>query len=123
MLKLRFKNAAVVGATGGRPDHVLSNFSILKKYNKRIHLLFADSSCDIRIIARRIVVTAEIDSVISLLPLGRCEGISTTGLEFPLHNESLELGVREGTSNTVVSSPVKISVKKGSLLLFVVNRR
>jgi thiamine pyrophosphokinase len=120
LLELRFKSAVVVGATGGRPDHVLSNFSILKKYNKRIRLLFADSSCDIQIIDRKIVLAAEIGSIISLLPLGRCEGITTAGLKFPLQNESLELGVREGTSNTVISSPIKISVKKGSLLLFVV---
>ncbi len=42
---------------------------------------------------------------------------------FPLRNEALELGVREGTSNRVVSSPVKISVRKGSLALFVVKQR
>jgi thiamine pyrophosphokinase len=116
----RYQSAVVVGAMGGRPDHSLSNLSILKKYQKRIRLLFSDSSCDLQIIDRRITFASEIGSVISLLPLGRCEGITTAGLEFPLHNESLELGVREGTSNIVVSSPVKISVKKGSLLLFVV---
>ena len=116
----RYRSAIVVGALGGRPDHSLTNFSVLKKYHKRIRLVFADSSCDIQIIDRRITFSSGIGSVISLLPLGRCEGITTAGLEFPLHNESLELGVREGMSNTVVSSPVKISVRKGSLLLFMV---
>ena len=120
LVKHKYRQAVVVGAMGGRPDHSLSNFSILKKYHKRIHLSFSDSSCDIQIIDRRIAFASEIGSVISLLPLGRCEGITTTGLEFPLRDESLELGVREGTSNTVVSSPVKISVTKGSLLLFAV---
>jgi len=120
LVKHRYPSAVVVGAMGGRPDHSFSNFSILKKYQRQIRLVFSDSSCDIQIIDRRITFVSEIGSVISLLPLGRCEGITTTGLEFPLHNESLELGIREGTSNTVVSSPVKISVKKGSLLLFVV---
>ncbi len=118
LLKHRYRSAVVVGAMGGRPDHSFSNLSILKKYHKRIHLLFADSLCDIQIIDRRIVFESDLGSVVSLLPLGRCDGITTTGLEFPLHNESLELGVREGTSNRVVSSPVKISFKKGSLLLF-----
>jgi|SRR5208283_148300 len=120
LVKYRYRSAVVVGAMGGRPDHALSNFSILKKYHERIRLVFSDSSCDIQIIDRRIVFESAIGSVVSLLPLGRCDGITTAGLEFPLHNESLELGVREGTSNRVVSSPVKISVKKGSLLLFVV---
>jgi len=120
LLKHRYQSAVIVGAIGGRPDHSFSNFSILKKYHERIRLLFSDSSCDIQIIDRRITFASEVGSVISLLPLGRCEGITTAGLEFPLHNESLELGVREGTSNTVVSSPVTIFVKKGSLLLFII---
>ena len=118
LLKRGYQSAVVVGAMGGRPDHSLSNFSILKKYRNRIRLVFSDSSCDIQLIERRIAFASKIGSVISLLPLSCCEGITTTGLEFPLRDGSLELGVREGTSNTVVSSPVKISVKKGSLLLF-----
>ncbi len=120
LLMHRYHNAVVVGAMGGRPDHSLSNLSILKKYHKRIRLLFSDSLCDIQIIDRKIVFESGIGSVVSLLPLGRCDGVTTTGLEFSLHNESLELGVREGTSNKVISSPIKISVKKGSLLLFAV---
>jgi thiamine pyrophosphokinase len=119
----KYLNAVVVGAMGGRPDHALSNLSIFKKYHKRIRLSFFDLSCDIQIVDRRIAFALKMGSVISLLPLGRCEGITTSGLEFPLHNETLELGVREGTSNTVVSSPVTISVKKGSLLLFIVKSK
>ncbi len=120
LVKYRYRSAVVVGAMGRRPDHSLSNFSILKKYRRRIRLVFSDSSCDIQIIDRRIAFESGIGSVVSLLPLGRCDGITTAGLEFPLHNESLELGVREGTSNRVISSPVKISVRKGNLLLFLV---
>ena len=120
LLKLLIPSATVVGATGGRPDHSLANLSILKKYHKRIRLLFSDPYCDIRIIEGRIVFESTVGSVISLMPLDRCEGIQTIGLKYPLNNESLELGEREGTSNVVISSPVQITVKKGSLLLFVV---
>ncbi len=123
LVRHKYLNAVVVGAMGGRPDHSLSNLSILKKYNKRIRLLFSDSLCDIQIVGRRITFESTIGEVVSLLPLGRCEGITTSGLEFPLRDEPLELGVREGTSNRAVSSPVSISVKKGSLLLFIVKSR
>jgi thiamine pyrophosphokinase len=112
-----------VGATGGRPDHSLANLSILKKYHKRIRLLFSDPFCDIRIIGSKIVFEAIVGSLISLMPLDRCQGIQTVGLKYPLDNESLELGRREGTSNVVISSPVQITVKKGYLLLFVVKNK
>jgi thiamine pyrophosphokinase len=123
LLKLLIPSATVVGATGGRPDHSLANLSILKKYHKRIRLLFSDPFCDIRIIDSKIVFEAMVGSVISLMPLNRCEGIQTIGLKYSLNNESLDLGEREGTSNVVTSSPVKITVKKGSLLLFIVKKK
>ena len=123
LLKLLIPSATIVGATGGRPDHSLANLSILKKYHKRIRLLFSDPYCDIRIIDSKIVFEAVVGSVISLMPLDRCEGIQTIGLKYPLDNESLELGEREGTSNIVISSPVQITVKKGCLLLFVVKNQ
>ncbi len=123
LVKHKYRSAVVVGTMGGRPDHSFANFSILKKYHKRIRLLFSDRLCDIQIVDKRLAFDSRIGSIVSLMPLGRCEGITTTGLEFPLHDESLELGVREGTSNTVISSPVEISVKKGSLVLFVVKSK
>jgi thiamine pyrophosphokinase len=43
----------------------------------------------------------------------------TKGLKWNLKNEFLELGVRESTSNVVISSPVNIKVKKGCLITFV----
>ncbi len=123
LLKLLIPSATVVGATGARADHSLANLSILKKYHKRIRLLFSDPFCDIQIIENKIVFEASVGSVISLMPLDRCEGIQTIGLKYPLDNESLELGKREGTSNLVISSPVRISVKRGCLLLFVVRKK
>ncbi len=121
LLKYHYRNVVVIGAMGGRPDHSYANFSILKKYHKRLHLLFLDSSCNIRILDRNSEFDLPIGSVVSLMPLGRCDGITTKGLQFPLSNESLELGVREGTSNRVASSPIEISVTKGSLLFFAVD--
>jgi len=120
LIALGFHRVVVIGAMGGRPDHSYANFSILKKYHKRLHLLFSDSLCNIQILESKSEIDLPVGSVMSLMPLGRCDGITTRGLEFPLKNESLELGVREGTSNRVTSSPVRISVRKGNLLLFTV---
>lgn len=123
LLKLLIPSVTVVGATGGRPDHTLANFSILKKYHHKIRILFSDPFCDIKIIEGRVDFEAPVGTIVSLMPIDRCEGIHTIGLKYPLENESLELGQREGTSNIVVSSPVRITVKKGCLLLFVVKNK
>ncbi len=115
-------SATVVGATGRRSDHTLANFSILAKYSGRMRLEFIDSHCRMRILEENTILDLKIGTTLSLLPLGRCEGITTEGLAYPLRDEALELGVREGLSNQVVFTPVRISLRRGKLLLFEVLR-
>jgi thiamine pyrophosphokinase len=55
---------------------------------------------------------------ISLMPLGLVTGISTTGLKYNLHNESLETGVRSSSSNEAAEEgTVEINYQSGTLLL------
>jgi thiamine pyrophosphokinase len=114
--------AAVIGATGRRPDHELANFSILAKYHSRLEVTFVDAWCRMQIIDRTVQLPLKPGTTLSLMPLGKCEGITTRGLAWPLNNETLELGVREGNSNRVTASPVEISLMRGKLLLFIVDR-
>lgn len=115
--------AVVIGATGRRPDHTLANFSILAKYHSRLDLLFVDSWCRMEIIDRTVRRNLALGTTLSLLPLGRCEGVITRGLAFPLVHEVLEAGVRESISNRVSSSPVEIGLTLGKLLFFIVDRK
>jgi len=123
LLARRIKEITIIAATGGRTDHTLSNLSILGKYHRRAHITMVDDTCEVTVIDGKVSFEGGIGQKVSLLPLGRCKGISTRGLKYPLYNESLELGVREGTSNEIVSSLVEISVRRGSLLLFKVHKR
>lgn len=122
VLKQGIGRAIVIGATGRRPDHELANLSILARYQGRLELSFLDAWSRIRIVDGEISLPLEIGTTVSLLPLGRCEGITTRGLEWPLNNASLEPGVRESISNRVISSPVLIRLRNGKLLLFIIDR-
>lgn len=122
VLQLGIGRAVVIGATGGRPDHALANLSILARYHRRLELSFVDAWCRLRIIDGEISLPLAIGTTLSLLPLGRCTGITTRGLEWPLNDESLEPGVREGISNRVNASPVEIRLRSGLLLLFIIDR-
>lgn len=109
----------VIGAMGGRSDHTFANFSILLKYHDKIRIEYLDTHGTMRIITAETVLNLPKGTTISLMPLGICKGIETEGLAYPLKNESLQLGVREGLSNVVTSSPVRIRIRKGFLLLFI----
>ena len=117
-IQSNFDHITVVGGSGKRLDHTVGNLGVLRKFYPDAIITLVDDNGELCYVGREYSFEAEKGDVVSLIPLNRCEGVSTDGLKYPLDREDLELGVREGTSNVVVSSPVSIKVKKGHLLLF-----
>jgi thiamine pyrophosphokinase len=111
----------VLGATGGRLDHAIGNLSALAKYSSKTSIKFIDDTGEFIPVGHKLEITLPVGTSISLLPLSRCSAIVTTGLKWNLNNELLQLGIRESTSNSVVSSHVNIKVRSGDLIAFVMN--
>lgn len=111
----------IMGATGIRLDQTLKNISVMQQfYSTFEELIFRDEMCWMRILPKEFSFNVNPGTVISLFPIsGLVEGIITDGLKYPLKNESLENGVRDGSSNEAVSNKVTISHGSGSLLLMV----
>jgi thiamine pyrophosphokinase len=111
----------VLSATGLRLDHTLKNLSVMKQFNDQFHhLIFADAYGTIQLLPPKFSHTMRPGTAISLFPLsGKVTGITTKGLKYSLHDEKLENGIRDGSSNCVTSNPVSIAHQKGDLLLFV----
>jgi thiamine pyrophosphokinase len=113
----------LLGALGGdRLDHETANL-----------LLLADPGYDgVRLEARRgalrirpvrgegsLSLAGPIGALVTLLPVnGDADGVTTTGLRFPLRDETLRFGRARGLSNEVISLPATVTVSKGSLLVF-----
>jgi thiamine pyrophosphokinase len=117
-IQSKYDHITVVGASGKRLDHTVGNLGVLRKFYPDAIITLVDNSGELCYVGRECSFEAEKGDVVSLIPLNRCEDVSTIGLKYSLEGENLELGVREGTSNVVVASPVSIKVKKGHLLLF-----
>jgi thiamine pyrophosphokinase len=111
----------VLGATGGRLDHAIGNLSALAKFSHQTIIKFIDDSGEFIPVGRTLDIILPVGTTISLLPLSRCTGIITTGLKWNLNNESLQLGIRESTSNIVALCQVNIKVRSGNLIAFVMN--
>ena len=117
-LRLGVRRAVLAGFTGRRTDHILWNLSLLRTFADRVDLYLADDHCDIRLIRGHITLTGYPGMKLSLCPLmGPVHGIRTSGLRFPLQDESLIPGVRDGISNEISSNPVSVTVGEGDLLL------
>jgi thiamine pyrophosphokinase len=55
-----------------------------------------------------------------LFPLsGEVRGVTTKGLKYPLNDESLKNGERDGTSNETVEDEFSITAGEGDLIVFV----
>ncbi len=117
-IKGKYDHVTVVGASGKRLDHTIGNLGVLAKFYPDAVVRFIDDFGELTYVGRELSVEAKKGETVSLIPLSRCEGIVTGGLRYALNGETLELGVREGTSNVVTASPMTIKVKKGHLLLF-----
>jgi thiamine pyrophosphokinase len=117
-IQRRVKFIDVVGATGARVDHAAGNLGCFKKFGSRVRLRFVDSFGLLTQVRRSLRISADIGDKLSLIPLDRCVGVTTENLKYPLQNDLLELGVREGTSNEATGTTVRISLKRGTLLLY-----
>jgi thiamine pyrophosphokinase len=95
----------------------LANLYLVAKYVDKIHLQLLTNYSTIEAIIDDYSANVQPGEKISLLPVGKAVGVTTTGLEYPLENEHLELGTR-GVSNRANAEKISVSVQSGALLIF-----
>ena len=111
------KEVDIVAAGGGRADHALANLSVLVLNRGRAAVSIHDEFFEISLVDGQAVIEGPPGTVVSLVALGECTGVTTTGLRWPLQEFRLPFGPR-GVHNEIESSPATVSVRSGDLLLF-----
>ncbi len=113
---LGFKRIILACALGLRIDHELANILLLQRFCGMLSLI--GDGFELHGIGKNGRFNARIGAVISLFALGGdAFGVSASGLKFPLKDADLGSGSSLGVSNIAVGRNIKISVKKGSLLV------
>lgn len=108
----------VFGATSDRTDHTFNNFSILKRYYKKLDIRIFTGEFEIYFIDKKTELDYKANEILSLLAIPKADKIFTTGLQYNLKSQSLEFGVKEGALNKSVADKVSINFKSGDILLF-----
>ncbi len=110
------------GALGKRLDHTLANLQILAG--------LAEKGYQAKIISNKLIIHALSNGTLMLPPIKKgsiisvfcwgdmAEGVSLSGLSYPLHNAVLSGTNPLGISNKGTGKPANISVKQGTLLVF-----
>lgn len=108
----------ILWATGKRADHTLNNINCMAYYKDQVNLVMYDDYSKIFCLPPHFDKWYTKGATISLMPLGLVTGISTTGLKYNLHYESLETGIRSSSSNEAAEEgTVEINYQSGTLLL------
>ena len=108
----------IVWATGLRSDHTINNITNLARYSQLANLVMYDDYSKIYLLPKQFEKWYPAKTVLSLIPIGEVHGIVTSGLKYNLQNESLQTGVRSGSSNEAEQDGVvKINYESGSLLM------
>jgi len=116
------REIAILGALGGRLDHELANLALLA--------LPELVGCDVCVWDGNVAVCllragknkiqGKPGSLVSLIPFGGdARGVTTTGLQYPLHNETLLLNHSRGISNVMLAEEATVKIGDGLLLAIV----
>lgn len=120
-LKRGYSDFILIGCTGERLDHTVSNLSLLLLLDENLaHGLMVDSFHTVQIVSDHPVKVPCTFPYFSVFPVGdKAEGITVKNAMFPLENATLTASFPLGISNEpLFGQTAEITVKNGKLILF-----
>ncbi|HEY3367101.1 MAG TPA: thiamine diphosphokinase [Symbiobacteriaceae bacterium] len=110
----------LVGASGDRVDHTVSNLLLLPGVPAHIAVTLVDEKNVVRVLrpGGRLTITGEPGEYLSLLPLSpEVTGVVAEGVKWPLNNATLRWGESLGVSNQFVEAEAFVATREGYLLV------
>lgn len=111
----------VLGGHGGRVDQSAANLMVLSSpalAHVRVRALLDSAVISVVHGGREVSIEGAPGDVVTLLPMhGDAVGVCTTGLEYPLHGETLHAGTARGVSNVLLDRHATVAVEDGTLLV------
>jgi thiamine pyrophosphokinase len=109
----------VVGGSGGRVDHLLANAALITSERfAGLDISWLTAQARTHVVRSAITIHGSTGDLVSLIPYGGdAEGVSTTGLRWPLHDETLPSGTTRGISNEMTSPVARVTLTVGVLLV------
>jgi len=117
-----FNEYLILAATGSRVDHSLANILLLKDIlDQRENAVLINENNKVMITNSFLELQEAPGSIVSLVPITNCLGVTTTNLEYPLHDAKMYVGKSLGVSNVIIKETASVSVSAGVLLVIVAN--
>lgn len=113
-------SVVMVGMTGDRLDHTFADIMLLNKCKNGVVI---DDNNEIYLLRDRLRINGKCGQTLSIIPVtADARGISTSGLEYPLDNETLYFSSTRGISNVMTADICEITINEGLALVVKVDR-
>lgn len=119
ILLKHFEEVMMLGFTGKRQDHSITNMLLLKQFaDVGTNAYIVDEHNEIRFTSSQNNIYGKKGDIVSIIPIaGDLVGVTTHGLDYPLDNETLVFGESRGVSNIMKSDKCKITIASGQGLI------
>ncbi len=116
-----YENIEILGGLGGRVDHLLANVFLLKYIHENGGIgKIVDEKNTIILLTDTVSIAREDGAFVSLIPITEnLEGVTNTGLKYPLNDFNMRFGTTRGISNEFLDNTAEISIKKGQALVVI----
>ena len=116
-LTLNPEQVIIVAALGGRLDQTIGNITLLLRPSSTV-LRLDDGLEEVFFCSTECKINGTPGDIVSLIPWqGEVTGIVTTGLKWPLQNETLYPHKTRGISNELIEKTAAIQIESGQLLI------
>ena len=118
LIERGYKDILVIGALGGRIDQTIANLGLMSSIsNDDIRIEFDDGQEHIMLIRNHQLFSGKNGDTVSLIPqCSPVKGVTTSGLRYPLNDESLFPGQTRGISNEMIEKSAEINITSGTIL-------
>jgi len=113
-IKKKFTKAVLLGGTGNRLDHSICNLGIIIKFFDKIKISFLSGESYLTPAKGEINFNTTKGELISLYGFDKKTKFTSSGLKYPLKNNSLPFGEKESTSNRASKNIVSINIMGGT---------
>ena len=114
-------SVTITGAGGGRIDHTLANYGLLRQYGAELPIAVVEDGSETRALFGTDAVpsvwtlTTRPGDTLSLLPQGAAARVTVRGVRWPLNSFTLPAGT-QGLSNEATGAEAVVEVRGGVLL-------
>jgi thiamine pyrophosphokinase len=116
----------ILAALGARWDMTLANLLLPAAADlSRLRISLLDGPQEILLVCsgEELELRGRPGDTVSLIPLGGdAHGLTTQGLEYPLHDETLYFGKTRGISNVLTNPRGSVRVREGTVLCVVIHQ-